>query len=65
VAPEKIQEVLHWRNRRRLWRAVDGVVGSAEFVREAKAAAEAAGFPSNRPRWFCAEDEFTVHGGKS
>ena len=65
VAPEKIQEVLHWRNPRRLWRAVDGEIGSAEFVREAKAAAEAAGLPFNRPRWFCGQDELIVHGGRT
>lgn len=63
-SPEEIHAVIPWRGTG-LWRVVEGEVDSAEFVRQASAAAAAGGPAFESARWFCNDDELIRHGGKT
>lgn len=66
VTPEQMHASFSWRPPDHVWRTVDGVVGSEEFVRLARAAAAEEGGRAFRPKqWFCADDELLHADGRT
>ncbi len=61
VTPERIREIIDWR--RKLFREVEGEVGSEELVARLKSAAAEGGPTFDPHRYFCDDDEiFHVNG---
>lgn len=54
--PERILEIINWRPTR-VWRSVDGHLGSEEFIAAVEAARREENLTFNPRRWFCAEVE--------